>query len=75
MSLPYRRFCANSRRSVMGFEAAFDQGGLEAVFVHIRNLVISTLIIAATVHATVYGSSTAALAVFGSNRADIIQYP
>lgn len=42
---------------------AFEQAGLEAVFNHVRNLVISTLIIGAGVQATVHGPSTAALTV------------
>ena len=44
---------------------AFEQAGLEAVFNHVRNLVISTLIIAAGVHAIVHWPSMPALAVFG----------
>ena len=44
---------------------AFEQAGLEAVFQHVRNLVISTLIIAAGVHATVHGHSISPLTVFG----------
>jgi hypothetical protein len=42
----------------------FEQGGLEAVFNHVRNLVISTLIIAAGVHATVHGPTLSTLAIF-----------
>jgi hypothetical protein len=35
----------------------FEQAGLETVLNHTRNLVISTLIIAAGVHAAVHGAS------------------
>jgi hypothetical protein len=43
---------------------AFEQAGLEAVFNHVRNLVISTLIIAAGAHAIDHGPSMRALEVF-----------
>ena len=42
----------------------FEQAGLEAVFNHVRNLVVSTLIIAAGVHATVHGPTMPLVAVF-----------
>ncbi len=42
----------------------FEQGGLEAVFNHVRNLVIATLIIAAGMYATVHGPRMPALPVF-----------
>ncbi|MGA8658747.1 MAG: hypothetical protein WB586_21640 [Chthoniobacterales bacterium] len=42
----------------------FEQAGLETVFVHVRNLVIPTLIIAAGAHAIDHGPSMRALAVF-----------
>lgn len=43
---------------------AFEQAGLEAVFNHVRNLVISTLIIAAGMSATVHGPHIPPVAVF-----------
>jgi hypothetical protein len=48
------------------YRITFEQGGLEAVFNHVRNLVISTLILAAGVHAAVHGPPTSALFVFES---------
>jgi hypothetical protein len=45
-------------------QIAFERAGLEAVFNHVRNLVIGTLIIAAGVHATIYGPHMPALALF-----------
>jgi hypothetical protein len=45
-------------------QITFEQDGLEAVFNHVRNLVIATLIIATGVHATVHEPRIPALAIF-----------
>ena len=45
-------------------QIAFERAGLKAVFEHVRNLVLATLIIAAGVHANVYWPHMPALAVF-----------
>jgi hypothetical protein len=42
----------------------FDQGGLEEIFRHARNLVVTTLIVAAGIHAIDNASSMSALGVF-----------
>jgi phosphoglycerol transferase MdoB-like AlkP superfamily enzyme len=45
-------------------QIAFEGAGLKAVFEHVRNLVLATLIIAAGVHANVYWPHMPALAIF-----------
>jgi len=45
-------------------QITFEGAGLKAVFEHVRNLVLATLIIAAGVHADVYWPHIPAVAVF-----------
>ena len=61
----FKRYAENLTGVWNSFQQmAFERAGLKAVFDHVRNLVLATLIIAAGVHANLYGPHMPALAVF-----------
>ena len=61
----FKRYAENLTGVWNSFQQmAFERAGLKAVFDHVRNLVLATLIIAAGVHANVYAPDMPTLAIF-----------